>query len=208
MTNTPSVPSQRLGAYEFRQAGLIGSRLLRCRLEDDALTVETEGKPPVKIRCDDIIDVRLSSRAHGRNGALLEVRDFRCRVSGRRQAVEITNRSDPGVGHSYEYQNRAFDSFVRELHRQLLPFKDRIHFCSGHKLYHRLVQATSAAIAILFPFRLASYGDHAVYGIVLCLSAVMALLVAAHRLRPRSYSPTSIPAELLPPEQDGRGSMA
>jgi hypothetical protein len=194
--------------YEFRQAGFIGSCLVRCRLEDDDLTVEIEGKPPVRVPCRDIVAVHLSRRAHGRNEAVLTARDFRCRVTARRQVVEITNRSDPGVGRPYEYQNRAFNSFVHELHCRLLPFQEHVRFRSGHELYYRLVLVAGAAIAILFPFRLASYGQHLGFGIAVCVAAVAGLLVAGRRLRPRTYAPASIPAELLPPGEDHRGILA
>jgi hypothetical protein len=194
--------------YEFRQAGFIGRRLVCCHLEHGDLTIQLEGKQLVSIPYQDITEVSLSSRAHGRNEAVLQVRDFRCQVTARRQVVEITNRSDPGVGRPYEYQNHSFNSFVYELHRRLEPFQDRVHFRSGRQLYYRLTLAADAVFAVVGPFRLDSYGSHLAFGIAVYLSVVAGLLVAARRLRPRLYAPMSIPAELLPPEKNHRGIMA
>jgi hypothetical protein len=195
-------------SYEFHQPGFWGSRLVRCRLEDGELIVEVEGKPPLSIPYHDVTAVQLSSRAHGRNEALMQVRDFRCRVTAGRQVVEITNRSDRGVGHRYRYENRAFRSFVNELHRRLLPFQDRVRFHSGHKLYFGLVAGLGTLAAILAPFRLASYEDHLAFGIATYLAAVTGLWVAASQLRPRSYSPTKIPEGLLPAGESHPGFIA
>ena len=194
--------------YEFHQHGFWGSRLVRCGLEDGELTVEVEGKRTLRVPYQDISAVHLSSRAHGRNEAVMQVRDFRCRVTARRQVVEITNRSDRGVGHSYEYENHAFNNFVQELHRRLLPFQERVQFRSGHYLYFGLVVAAGAMTAILAPFRLASYADHLAFGIATYLSAVTGLFVAGCRLRPRSYEPMKIPEKLLPSGENHRGIMA
>jgi hypothetical protein len=138
----------------------------------------------------------------------MQVRDFRCQVTARRQVVEITNRSDRGVGHPYVYENHAFNRFVRELHRRLLPFQERIQFRSGHDLYFELAGAAGALTAILGPFGLASYEDHLAFGIATYLSAVTGLFVAASRLRPRRYPPTKIPEKLLPAGENHRGLMA
>jgi hypothetical protein len=194
--------------YEFHQPKLWGSQPVRCTLDDGSLTVEVDGKPSLKIPYQEITAVHLSSRAHGRNEAVMQARDFRCRVSARGQDVEITNRSDRGVGHRYQYQNQAFNGFVRELHRRLLPLGDRIQFRSGHKLYFGLVTALGALTAIVAPFRLASYEDHLAFGIATYLSALIGLLVAAGRLRPRSYTPKDIPDKLLPSGEDHRGLVA
>jgi len=194
--------------YEFHQPGFWGSRLVRCCLEDAELIVDVEGKRPLRVPYQDITAVHLSSRAHGRNEAVMQVRDFRCRVTARRQVVEITNRSDRGVGRSYLYENHAFNSFVHELHRRLLPFQKRVQFRSGHNLYFWLVVAVGVLTAFLAPFRLASYGDHLALGIATYLSAVMGLLVAASRLRPRSYPPTQIPEKLLPAGENHGGLIA
>lgn len=194
--------------YEFHQPGFWGSRLVRCCLEDAELIVDVEGKRPLRILYQDITAVHLSSRAHGRNEAVMQVRDFRCRVTARRQVVEITNRSDRGVGRSYQYENHAFNNFVHELHRRLLPFQERVQFRSGHNLYFWLAVAAGALTAILAPFRLASYEDHLAFGIATYLSAVTGIFVAACRLRPRSYPPTKIPEKLLPAGEDHRGLMA
>jgi len=194
--------------YEFHQPGFLGSRLVRCRLEDGELIVEVEGKQPRSVPYQDIRAVHLSSRAHGRNEAVMQVRDFRCRVTASRQVAEITNRSDRGVGHPYQYENQAFNSFVRELHRRLLPFQKRVQFRSGHDVYFWLVVAVGVLTAVLAPFRLASYGDHLALGIATYLSAVIGLLVAASRLRPRSYPPTQIPEWLLPAGENHGGLIA
>lgn len=142
--------------YEFHQPKLWGSRLVRCMLDDGSMAVEVEGKQPVEIPYQEITAIHLSSRAHGRNEAVMQVRDFRCRVTARGQSVEITNRSDRGVGHRFQYQNQAFNAFVRELHRRLLPFGNHILFRSGHNLSFGLVLALGALTAIIAPFRLAS----------------------------------------------------
>jgi hypothetical protein len=194
--------------YEFHQPGFWGSRLVRCQLEDGELTVEVEGKRPLGVPYQDITGVHLSSRAHGRNEAVMQVRDFRCRVTASRQVVEMTNRSDRGVGHPYLYQNHAFNSFVHELHRRLLPCQERVHFRAGRERYFWLAVAAGALTAVLAPSRLASCGDHLALGIAAYLSAVTGLFVAACRLRPRSYAPTKIPEELLPAGENHQGVMA
>jgi hypothetical protein len=194
--------------YEFHQPGFWGSRLVRCRLEDGELIVDVKGSGQLTVPYQDITDVHLSSRSHGRNEAAMQTRDFRCRVTARRQVFEITNRSDRGVGHPYQYENHAFNSFVHELHRRLLPFQERVQFRSGHDLYFWLAGAACVLTAILAPFRLASYEDHLAFGIATYLSAVMGLLVATSRLRPRSYPPTKIPEELLPTGGNHRGLIA
>jgi hypothetical protein len=194
--------------YEFHQPGFWGSRRVRCSLGEGELIVDVEGKQPLHIPYEDVTAVHLSSRAHGRNEAVMQARDFRCRVTARGQAVEITNRSDPGVGRRYRYANQAFGSFVHELHRRLSPFHERIQFRSGHGLYFWLTVGAGVLTAILGPFRLASYGDHLGFGIAVYLSAVIGLLVAAGRLRPRSYSPKDIPDKLLPAGEDQRGLIA
>lgn len=194
--------------YEFHQPGFWGSRLVGCRLEADALLVNIEGKRPLRVPYQNITAVHLSSRAHGRNAAVMQARDFRCRVTARRQVVEITNRSDRGVGRPHLYENQEFNSFVHELHRRLLPFQERVRFRSGHHLYFGLAVTAGALTAILAPFRLVSYENHLAFGIATYLSAVTGLLVAAWRLRLRSYSPTTIPEKLLPAAENHRGFMA
>lgn len=194
--------------YEFHQPKLWGSRRVRCTLDDVSLTVDVDGKQPSKIPYQEITAVHLSSRAHGRNEAVMQARDFRCGVTARGQGAEITNRSDRGVGHRYQYQNQAFCGFVRELHRRLLPFGDRIQFRSGHNLYFGLVMALGALTAIVAPFRLASYEDHLVLGVATYLSALIGLFLAANRLRPRSYTPTDISDKLLPAGKDHSGLVA
>jgi hypothetical protein len=194
--------------YEFHQPGFLGSRLVRCRLEDGELIVDVEGSGQLRVPYQDITAVHLSSRSHGRNEAVMQIRDFRCRVTAGRQVVEITNRSDRGVGHPFLYENHAFNSFVRELHRRLLPFQERVQFRSGHDLYFGLAVAAGALAAILGPFGLVSYEDHLAFGIATYLSAVAGLFVAASRLRPRSYPPTKIPENLLPAGENHRGLMA
>jgi hypothetical protein len=193
--------------YEFHQPGFVGSRLVRCLLEDGELIVEVEGKRPLKVPYQDITAVHLSSRAHGRNQAVMQVRDFRCRVTARRQVVEITNRSDHGIGRSYRYENQVFNAFVREFHRRLLPFQELVQFRSGHNLCFRLVMAVGGLAAIIAPFRLASYEDHVALGIATYLSAVIGLFVAASRLRPRNYQPAKIPEGLLPAGEDYGGIL-
>jgi hypothetical protein len=195
-------------AYEFHRAGFLGSRRVRCSLEDGELIVDVEGERPLSVPYRDITAVQLSSRAHGRDESVMQVRDFRCRVTAGRQVVEITNRSDRGVGHRYQYQNRAFSSFVRELHHRLLPFQKGIRFRSGHSLYFGLAVAFVALTAVIAPFRLASCEEHLVWGIATYLSALTGLLVAIGRLRPRSYPPADIPEKLLPAGEDHRGLMA
>lgn len=194
--------------YEFHQPKLWGSRLVRCTLDDGNVIVTVEGKQPLRLPYQEITAVNLSSRAHGRNEAVMQVRDFRCRVTARRQSVEITNRSDRGVGHRLQYQNQAFNAFVRELHRRLVPFEDQIHFRSGHNLFFGLVVALAALTAIIAPFRLASYEGHLGFGIATYLSAVLGLFVAASRLRPRTYPPSNLPEKLLPADQDFGGLVA
>jgi hypothetical protein len=194
--------------YEFHQPGFLGSRLVRCRLEGGELTVEVKGKQPLRVPYQDITAVYLSSRAHGRNEVMMQIRDFRCRVTAHRQVVEITNRSKRGVGYPYHYENHAFNSFVHELHSRLLPFKERVKFRSGHKLYFRLTVATSAMAAIVLPFRLHTYEGHLALGIAIYLSVVTGLSMTASRLRPRSYLPTEIPENLLPSGKDHRGFLA
>jgi hypothetical protein len=194
--------------YEFQQPKLLGSRLIRCTLDDAALIMEVEGGRSLRLPYQDITAVHLSGRAHGRNEAVMQVRDFCCRVTAHRQVVEITNRSDRGVGHRYVYENQAFNRFVRELHRRLLPFQDGVRFRSGHRLYFYLVAALAALTVVVGPFRLASYPEHLGLGIATYLSAVIGLFVAAARLRPRGYPPTNIPETLLPANQDHKGLMA
>ena len=191
--------------YESHQPGFWGSRLVRCWLEDGELIVDVEGKRPLRVPYQDITAVHLSSRAHGRNEAVMQVRDFRCRVTARRQVIEITNRSDRGVGHPYQYENHAFNSFVRELHRRLLPFQERVQFRSGHDRYFGLAVAAGALMAILAPFRLVAYDDHLALGVATYLTAVTGLFAAACRLRPRRYTPTQIPEKLLPAGEKHRG---
>jgi len=195
-------------SYEFHEPKFWGSRRICCSLEASELVVEVEGKPPVRVLYQDITVVHLSSRAHGRNEAVMDVRDFRCQVIARRRSVEITNRSDRGVGRRYVYENQAFNTFVRELHRRLLPFQERVQFRAGHSLYFWLAVGAGALTAILAPFRLASYDGHLAVGIGIYLSAVTGLIVAAYRLRPSSYAPTRIPEGLLPAGEDRRGFMA
>jgi hypothetical protein len=194
--------------YEFQQPGFWGSRRVRCVLGEGELRVDVEGKPPLHVPYQDVTTLHLSSRAHGRNEAVLSARDFRCRVITRGQGVEITNRSDPGVGRRYQYANQAFRSFVQELHRRLAPFHEHIQFRTGHRLTFWLTVAAVALTAVLGPFRLASYDDHLGFGIAVYLSAVIGLVVAARRLRPRSYAPTSIPEGLLPAADDHSGVLA
>jgi hypothetical protein len=194
--------------YEFHRPRLWGSRLVRCALDDGNVTVEVEGKQPLRIPYQEITAVHLSARSHGRNEAAMQVRDFRCRVTAGRQSVEITNRSDRGVGHRFQYQNQAFNAFVRELHRRLLPHGNPIQFRSGHSLSFGLVVALGALTAIIAPFRLVSYEGHLALGIATYSSAVLGLLVAARRLRPRSYPPANIPDKLLPKDQDSSGLWA
>lgn len=194
--------------YEFHQPRFWGSRLVRCSLEDSGLIMDIEGKRTLRVPYQDITSVHLSSRAHGRNEAVMEVCDFRCMVTARRQVVEITNRSDHGVGHRYLYKNQTFNIFVREFHRRLLPFRECVKFRSGHYWYFVLALATGALTAIVGPFRLTSYQDHLAFGITIYLSAVIGCFVAAYRLRPRSYQPTDIPENLLPSGEDHKGLMA
>jgi len=194
--------------YEFREAGFIGSKLVRCWLEHTDLIIEFDGKRAVRIPYQDITGVHLSNRAHGRNEAMLRVHDFRCRVTALRRVVEITNRSDPGVGLPFKYQNHAFNSFLQELHLRLLPFKDHVQFRSGHRWYYRLALAAAMVTAILGPLNLASYGNRVAYGIAIFLAVIAASLFAACRLRPRYYEPTRIPPELLPADEDHRGVLA
>jgi hypothetical protein len=194
--------------YEFHEPKFLGSRLLRCSLEENALIVDVEGKPPRRVPFHEITAVHLSGQPHGRNEALLAVRDFRCRVTAGHDKVEITNRSDRGVGHRYQYQNEAFRRFVHQLHDRLLPFQQRIRFCSGHKLYFRLTVAASALAAVVLPFRLHTYEGRMVYGLAIYMSVVVGASMAAARLRPRSYSPTEIPENLLPAGKDHRGFVA
>jgi hypothetical protein len=194
--------------YEFHQPKFVGSRLVRCRLEERELAFEVEGELPLRIPYQDITAVHLSGQAHGRNEALLTVREFRCRVMAGQQEVVIPNRSDRGVGHRYRYENQAFRSFVHELHCRLLPFREKVQFRSGHNLYFRLTVAASALAAIVIPFRLHTYEGHMALGVAIYLSAVAGLSMAASRLRPRSYSPTEIPENLLPEGKDRRGFLA
>jgi hypothetical protein len=194
--------------YEFHQPKLWGSLVVRCTLDDGALIVVVDGNPSPRFSYQDITAVHLSSRAHGRNEAVMQVRDFRCRVTARGQVVEITNCSDRGVGHRFQYQNQAFSSFVRELHQRLLPFQKSVQFRSGHAWYFRLAAAAGALTAVIAPFRLASYEDHLAFGIATYLSAVIGLWVTAARLRPRNYPPKDIPATLLPAGEDRGGVVA
>lgn len=106
------------------------------------------------------------------------------------------------------YENRAFGSFVRELHHRLLPFQERVQFRSGNAWYFWLALGAGALTAVVAPFRLASYEDHLALGLATYLSAVIGLLVAASRLRPRSYRPTDIPEKLLPTGEDHSGLIA
>jgi hypothetical protein len=70
------------------------------------------------------------------------------------------------------------------------------------------VVALRALTAIIAPFRLVSYEEHLGFGIARYLSAVVGLFVAASQLRPRSYSPTTVPEKLLPTDQDFGGLVA
>jgi hypothetical protein len=194
-------------AYEFHQPGFLRGRRVRCSLGESELTIEWEGKPPVRIAYQALTAVRLSSRAHGRNEAAMRVRDFRCQVSAPGQVVEITNRSDPGVGRAFRYANHAFGGFVRELHHRLGPFQARIRFRSGDDRSFRLAVGAGMLVAVLGPFRLASYPDLA-FGVAIYLSALAGLFLAARRLRPRGYSPTNLPDHLLPAGEDERGFLA
>jgi len=194
--------------YEFHEPKFLGSRLLRCSLEENELVLDVEGKPPLRVPYHDITSVHLAGQPHGRNEALLAVREFRCRVTAGQEVVEITNRSDRGVGHRYQYQNEAFRRFVHQLHDRLVPFQERIQFRSGHKLYFRLTVAVSALAAIVLPFRLYTYEGRVVYGLAVYMSVVVGFSIAAARLRPRSYSPTEIPGNLLPAGKDHRGFVA
>jgi len=125
------------------------------------------------------------------------------------QVVEITNCSNPGVGHLYRYENRAFNAFVRELHRRLLPFRSGVKFRTGHALYYWLAVVAAIVCAIYAPGKIDSEyhglerSSHHIYNWV----AAAGFAYAARRLRPRSYPPEDIPKKILPPEKDHRTLM-
>jgi hypothetical protein len=195
--------------YEYRTPRFVGSRRVRCSLEEGALVLDVEGKRHLSMAYHDITAVRLLARSHGTNEALGRIREFCCRVIGGGQVVEITNCSNPGVGHLYRYENRAFNAFVRELHRRLLPFRSGVKFRTGHALYYWLAVVAAIVCAIYAPGKIDSEyhglerSSHHIYNWV----AAAGFAYAARRLRPRSYPPEDIPKKILPPEKDHRTLM-
>ena len=195
--------------YEYRVPRFVGSRRVRCSLEEGALVLDVEGKRHLSMAYHDITAVRLLARSHGTNEALGRIREFCCRVIGGGQVVEITNCSNPGVGHLYRYENRAFNAFVRELHRRLLPFRSGVKFRTGHALYYWLAVVAAIVCAIYAPGKIDSEyhglerSSHHIYNWV----AAAGFAYAARRLRPRSYPPEDIPKKILPPEKDHRTLM-
>ena len=194
--------------YEYRVPRLVGSRRVRCSLEEGALVFDVEGKRHLSMAYHDVTAVRLLARDE-RNEAVARIREFCCRVIAGDQVFEITNCSDPGVGHLYRYENRAFNAFVRELHRRLLPFRTGVKFRTGHALHYWLTVVFGMVAAIYLPGRIHSdyHGLERASQYTKYLVAVAGLHLATRRLRPRGYPPEDIPKELLPPEKDHSGLM-
>jgi hypothetical protein len=178
--------STLLNSYSCRASIL--DKLTEYRLEGDSLIVTPSEGTAERFLLSEVRDVHLLYVKSKYSRAWF------CELMFSSRKVRFKSRHFKGLA-NFEDRNAEYSAFVRSIHRALEPYRHQVKFHSGSlgAYIATLVLTLIGAVATLFCLIVALWQGAIPFGIVTFVA-----FSSLSRLKPRVYSPESIPADMLP----------
>jgi len=167
--------------------------VIEMELTSFQIVIHQQGKERV-IPYSAITDVRLECKK-GLFFTTIQSLDF--------GSIQLSNRS-VGESGKWEDQSRQYHTFVRVLHHHLMKTHCPAEFCAGFKPSHLSVKfMVLILVAALFYFVEEYFNIFHIHPllVVLIVSGIGTLIILSPFLKnpPKSYNPSDIPLNMLPP---------